>query len=37
MTPGDYYFLADIDSGDAIAESNETNNLEATTATLRVE
>jgi subtilase family serine protease len=37
LTPGDYYFLADVDSGDAIPESDETNNLAATTDTLTVE
>jgi hypothetical protein len=37
LTPGDYYFLANVDSADAIDESNEGNNLAATTNALTIQ
>lgn len=37
LAPGDYYFLAYIDSANTIAESDETNNLAATPAVLTVQ
>jgi hypothetical protein len=37
VTPGDYYLLADVDSDNAMAETNETNNVAATADTLTVQ
>ena len=37
LVPGDYYFLADVDPTNAIAESDETNNVAATSDPLTVQ
>ena len=37
LTPGDYYFLANVDSANAITESDEDNNVAATVTTLTVQ